>query len=155
MISKQQDMQQTSHMNCMSVCNFYEQYISPARHELTGHNIHMAIVTSAEEGGYVFGAVCLSVCLSVRLLANLWTDFDEIFWRGRAWLKDQEIQFWWRSADPDHASDPGVQSPKSGSSRSAEVCSLWVHSCSSSTVLTADTNLKTVLDWRSRSDRPS
>jgi len=23
------------------------------------------IVTSAEEGGYVFGAVCLSVCLSV------------------------------------------------------------------------------------------
>jgi len=28
-------------------------------------------VTSAEEGGYVFGAVCLSVCLSVGLLANL------------------------------------------------------------------------------------
>jgi len=33
------------------------------------------IVTSAEEGGYVFGSVCLSVCLfvclSVGLLANL------------------------------------------------------------------------------------
>jgi len=33
------------------------------------------LVTSAEEGGYVFGAVCLSVCLfvclSVGLLANL------------------------------------------------------------------------------------
>jgi len=32
-------------------------------------------VTSAEEGGYVFGSVCLSVCLfvclSVVLLANL------------------------------------------------------------------------------------
>jgi len=28
-------------------------------------------VTSAEDGGYVFGAVCLSVCLSVGLLANL------------------------------------------------------------------------------------
>ena len=28
--------------------------------------------------------------------------------------------------DPDHASDPGVQSPKSGSSGSAEVCALWV-----------------------------
>jgi len=25
------------------------------------------LVTSAEEGGYVFGAVCLSVCLSVCL----------------------------------------------------------------------------------------
>jgi len=67
------------------------------------------IVTSAEEGGYVFGSVCLSVCLficvsvclfvclSVGLLANLWTDFDEIFWRGRAWLKNQVVQFWWRS----------------------------------------------------------
>jgi len=34
-----------------------------------------AVITSAEEGGYVFGAVCLSVCLfvclSVGLLANL------------------------------------------------------------------------------------
>jgi len=28
--------------------------------------------------------------------------------------------------DPDHASDSGVQSPKSGSSGSAEVCALWV-----------------------------
>ena len=26
--------------------------------------------------------------------------------------------------DPDHASDPGVQSPKSGSSGSAKVCAL-------------------------------
>ena len=49
------------------------------------------------EGGYVFGAVCLFVGLSVGLLASLWTDFDEILWRGRAWLKDQVIQFWWRS----------------------------------------------------------
>jgi len=52
--------------------------------------------------------VCLSVCLSVGLLANLWTDFDEIFWRGRAWLKDQVIQFWWRSG-----SRFGSGSPKS------------------------------------------
>jgi len=29
--------------------------------------------------------------------------------------------------DPDHASDPGVQSPKSGSSRSAEVCAVWAY----------------------------
>ena len=72
------------------------------------------IFTSAEEGGYVFGSVCLSVflsvclfvCLSVGLLANLWTDFDEIFWRGTAWLKDKWYNF---GGDPDHASDPGVQ----------------------------------------------
>jgi len=52
--------------------------------------------------------VCLFVCLSAGLLANLWTDFDEIFWRGRAWLKDQVIQFWWRSG-----SCFGSGSPKS------------------------------------------
>jgi len=52
--------------------------------------------------------VCLSVCLSVGLLANLWTDFDEIFCRGRAWPKDQVIQFWWRSG-----SRFGSGSPKS------------------------------------------
>ena len=31
----------------------------------------LLFITSAEEGGYVFGSVCLSVCLSVGLLANL------------------------------------------------------------------------------------
>jgi len=79
----------------------------------------VAFVTSAEEGGYVFGAICLSVCLfvclSVGLLANLWTDFDEIFWRGRAWLKDQVIQFWRRSG-----SRFGSGSPKS------EIRILWI-----------------------------
>jgi len=35
-------------------------------------------------------------------------DFDEIFWRGRAWLKDQVVQFWWRSG-----SRFGSESPKS------------------------------------------
>jgi len=53
-------------------------------------------------------SVCLFVCLSVGLLANLWTDFDEIFWRGRAWLKDRVIQFCWRSG-----SCFGFGSPKS------------------------------------------
>ena len=31
----------------------------------SGHSTNNHIVTSAEEGGYVFGSVCLSVCLSV------------------------------------------------------------------------------------------
>jgi len=30
----------------------------------------LGIITSAEEGGYVFGAVCLSVCLSVRRITR-------------------------------------------------------------------------------------
>ena len=76
------------------------------------YSAHGLFVTSAEKGGYVFGSVCLSVCLfvwmSIGLLANLGTDFDEIFWRGRAWLKDQVIQFWWQSG-----SRFGSGSPKS------------------------------------------
>ena len=57
---------------------------------------------------FLVRSVCLFVCLSVGLLANLWTDFDEIFWTGRAWLRDQVIQFWWRSG-----SRFGSGSPKS------------------------------------------
>ena len=64
---------------------------------------------------FLVRSVCLFVCLSVGLLANLWTDFDKIFWRGRAWLKDQVIQFWWRSG-----SCFGSGSPKS------EIRILWI-----------------------------
>ena len=33
--------------------------------------VHLiAMITSAEEGGYVFGSVCLSVCLSVRRITR-------------------------------------------------------------------------------------
>jgi len=39
---------------------------------------------------------------------KLWTDFDEISWRGRAWPRDQRVQFWWRSGSPS-----GSRSPKS------------------------------------------
>ena len=74
-------------------------------------------------------SVCLSVCLSVcpsdysetceRILTKF---FGEVGHGSRT--------KWYNfGGDPDHASDPGVQSPKSGSSGSAEVCSLWVHSC--------------------------
>ena len=57
---------------------------------------------------FLVRSVCLFVCLSVGLLANLWTDFDKIFYRSGAWLKDQVIQFWWRSG-----SRFGSGSPKS------------------------------------------
>jgi len=60
-------------------------------------------------------SVCLFVCLSVGLLANLWPVFDEIFYRGRAWLKDQVIQFWW----------PSGSRFRSGSPKS-EIRILWI-----------------------------
>jgi len=31
-----------------------------------------------------------------RLIKKLRTDFNEIFWNGIAWPKDQVIRFWWR-----------------------------------------------------------
>jgi len=55
---------------------------------------------------FLVRSVCLFVCLSVGLLVNLWTDYDEIFWRGRAWLKDQVIQFWWRSGSRFRSGSP-------------------------------------------------
>jgi len=89
------------------------------------HSDNFTVITSAEEGGYVFGAVCLSVCPTgysqtcERILTNF---FGGVGHRSRT--------KWYNfGGDPDHALDPGVQSPKSGSSGSAEVCSLWVHSC--------------------------
>ena len=56
-----------------SVCPVCE-FVSVLWATLPEINVH-SFITSAEEGGYVFGAVCLSVCLfvclSVGLLANL------------------------------------------------------------------------------------
>ena len=34
------------------------------------------------KGGYVFGSICLSVCLLETLLKKLQTDCSEILWRG-------------------------------------------------------------------------
>jgi len=77
---------------------------------------------------FVCLSVCLFVCLSIGLLANLLTDFDEIFWRGRAWLKDLVIQFWWRSG-----SHFGSVNPKSEIRIiriGGGLCSLSTSSCS-------------------------
>jgi len=70
--------------------------------------LYIQIITSADLRRRLCYWCGLFVCLSVGLLANLWTDFDEIFWSGRAWLKNQVIQFWWRSG-----SCFGSGSPKS------------------------------------------
>jgi len=91
----------------------FKKVYHPATNDNFNSSCQIPVITSAEEGAMflvrsVCLFVCLSVCLSIGLLANLWTDFDEIFWRGRAWLKDQVIQFWWRSG-----SHFGSGSPKS------------------------------------------
>ena len=95
--------------------------------ELIVYARFQSIITSAEEGGYVFSSVCLSVCLSVCPSDYSQTCeriFDEIFWRVGHGSRTKWYNF---GGVPDRASDLGVQSPKSGSSGSAEVCALWVH----------------------------
>ena len=85
-----------------------------------------AIITSAEEGGYVFGSVCLSVCLFVCLLDYSQTC-EQILTKFFGGVGHGSRTKWYNfGGDPDHALDPGVQSPKFGSSGLAEVCALWV-----------------------------
>ena len=43
---------------------------TPLQCEICQYLIVTDFVTSAEEGGYVFGSVCLSVCLSVRRITR-------------------------------------------------------------------------------------
>ena len=70
--------------------------------------------------------VCLSVCPSDYSQTCEWI-LSKFFGGVGHGSRTKWYNF---GGDLDHASDPGVQSPKSGSSGSAEVCSLWVHSCS-------------------------
>jgi len=50
-----------------------------------------------------------SVCLSVRRITEkVVNGFWQISWSGRAWPRDQWVQFWWRSG-----SASGSRSPKS------------------------------------------
>ena len=45
-------------------------------------------------------SVCRSVCshfLCTKYLQNVWTDFDEILWKGGTWRREQSIRLWWRS----------------------------------------------------------
>ena len=69
-----------------------------------------------------------SVCLSVRRITRkLGNGFWQNFFGGVG--HGSRTKWYNFGGDPDHASDPGIQSPTSGSSGSAEVCPLWVHFC--------------------------
>jgi len=48
--------------------------------------------------GFVFISVSYLVCLLVnRLLENHSTNFHKIRWRGRTWVTEENIRFWWQS----------------------------------------------------------
>jgi len=64
----------------MSQCLYNRSSTCPSTSLLTHWT--RSVITSAEEGGYVFGSVCLSVCLSVRritrkLVNGFWRNFSE------------------------------------------------------------------------------
>jgi len=73
---------------------------------------------------FLVRSVCVSVCLSVcpsdysQTCERILTKFFGGVGHGS---RTKRYNF---GGDPDHASDLGVQSPKSGSSGSAEVCAL-------------------------------
>jgi len=68
-----------------------------------------------------------SVCLSVCPLDYSQTC-ERIFTKFFGGVGHGSRTKWYNfGGDPDHTSDPGVQSPKSGSSASVEVCALWAY----------------------------
>ena len=104
--------------------------------------------TSTEEGGYVFGSVCLSVCPSdySQTCERILTKFFGGVGHG------SRTKWYKFGGDPDHGSDLGVQSPKSGSSKSAEVCSLSIFlvnlvSTTGPSFLTAQTDMTHLSVW--------
>ena len=68
-------------------------------------------------------SVCLSVCPldCSQTCERILTKFFGGVGHG------SRTKWYYFGGDPDHASDPGVQSPKSGSSGSAEVCAVWAY----------------------------
>ena len=69
------------------------------------------LITSAEEGNYVFTSVCLSVCrITEKVVNGFWRKFLGGVWHGPGtrWLNFGD------DLDLDHPPDPGVRSLKSG-----------------------------------------
>ena len=68
-------------------------------------------------------SVCLSVCPS-----DYSQTCERILTKCFGGVGHGSRTKWYNfGGDPDHASDPGVQSPKSRSSGSAEVCAVWAY----------------------------
>ena len=85
-------------VGCRVILLIWVMYLSLCRIAISyASGLFYSLPPPKKEVMFLVRSVCVFVCLSVGLLANLWTDFDEIFWRGRAWLKVQVIQFWWWS----------------------------------------------------------
>ena len=101
--------------------------------QILGNENH--VITSADLrrrlcfwcGLFVCLFVCLSVCLSV-CPSDYSQTCEQILAKFFWGVGHGSTTKWYNfGGDPDHALDPGVQSPKSGSSGSAEVCTLWAY----------------------------
>ena len=91
----------------------------------------MLLPPPKKEVMFLVRSVCLSVCLSVCFSvcpSDYSQTCERILTKFSVGVGLGSRTKWYNfGGDPDHASDPGVQSPKSGSSGSADVCALWVH----------------------------
>jgi len=83
---------------------------------------HFLLPPPKKEVMFLVRSVCLSVCPLdySQTCERILTKFFGGVGHG------SRTKWYNFGGNPDHALDPGVQSPKSGSSGSAEVCALWV-----------------------------
>ena len=90
----------------------------------------MLLPLPKKEVMFLVRSVCLSVCLSV-CPSDYSQTCERILTKFFVGVGHGSRTKWYNfGGDPDHALDPGVQSPKSGSSGlpcSAEVCALWAY----------------------------
>jgi len=105
------------------------------------YTVSLSLPPPKKEVMFLVRSVCLSDCLSVCLSvcpSDYSQTCERILTKFFVGVGHGSKTKWYNfGGDPDHASDPGVQSPKSGSSLlltncvmpcSAEVCALWVYS---------------------------
>ena len=86
--------------------------------------IIMSLPPPKKEVMFLVRSVCLSVCLSV-CASDYSQTCERILTKFFGGVGHGSRTKWYNfGSNPDHASDPGVQSLKSGSSGSAEVCGL-------------------------------
>jgi len=86
--------------------------------------VYSSLPPPKKEVMFLVRSVCLSLCLSVcpsDYSQNCERILTKFFGGVGHGSRTKRYNF---GGDPDHASDLGVQSPKSGSSGSAEVCAL-------------------------------
>ena len=113
----------------------------------SNHCVIISLPLPKKEVLFLVRSVCLSVCLSVCP-----SDYSQrIMTKFFGGVGHGSRTKWYNfGGDPDHASDPEVQRPKSGSSGSAEVCALWVLLVKNEITLYFQTLQKTIDFFKSK-----